>query len=57
MEFKSKTALHEHFHQLEELGYVTSEWILRSVGKKTKATRYYKINFNKFKQKVNAVKS
>jgi len=52
MEFKSKTALLEHVKELEDLGYLESEWIIRSIGKKSRATKYYKINFDKFKSKV-----
>ena len=52
MEFKSKTTLLEHVKELEDLGYLESEWIIRSVGKKSRATKYYKINFDKFRLKV-----
>lgn len=45
MKFNSKTSLIEHIKELEKDGYLTSEWILKSKEKKTKAVKYYKINF------------
>ena len=47
MEFKSRTALAQHFKQLEKLGYVTSHWILTKKDSETVTkSKMFKINFD-----------
>lgn len=45
MEFKSKTAIHEFFWQLEKEGWITPRWVSNTDGKTTHAEKLFKINF------------
>ena len=51
MEFKSRTALAQHFIQLEKDGYIKSQWIIKQViddgNPRTKGTRVFTLNFDK----------
>lgn len=55
MEFKSRTALHEFFLELEREGWIERDWIVKPhtfvengvETKGTRATRVFKINFNR----------
>lgn len=57
LNFKSKTALAQHFKQLEKDGWISSEWKLtyyKKDGKDmTKGIRMFKINFNNIPPKNN----
>lgn len=57
MEFKSRTALHEHINELVKSGYLIKEWqkskFMKDGKKFTRMTRIFKINF----QNISTVQS
>ncbi len=47
MNFKSRTALAEHFKELEEDGWVTKDWLFEDIDGKTHGVKVFKINFER----------
>ena len=55
MEFKSRTALAQHFKQLLDEGWITSEWIIKHTDTNTIGNRMFKINFDNVKKPITSL--